>query len=99
MDPTFRAPLTYHNILAAMKTSRCRFITCGPSLTAGSAILPHLLFAADRPPAYGLVTLGVIGAGNQGINELKGFLQDPETETYPNAPSASDFLRMPYHEP
>lgn len=54
--------------------SRRAFLESVAAGTLATAVLPRA-FAA-RPPASERVTLGVIGTGNQGFNDIRGFLAD-----------------------
>jgi predicted dehydrogenase len=45
-----------------------------------STLAPALALAQPRPAPSGRVTLGVIGCGNQGMNDLKNFLADERVQ-------------------
>jgi predicted dehydrogenase len=47
---------------------------------AASLVLPATLAAAEKPPPSERITVGFIGTGNQGLNDIRGFLGDPRVQ-------------------
>ncbi len=60
--------------------TRRRFIGSGLALAAGSLTRPRAHGAQARPAPSQRITLGVIGCGNQGMNDIHSFLQDARVQ-------------------
>jgi predicted dehydrogenase len=52
----------------------------GTALGAPLILSSGALGDGDRPPASGRITVGFIGTGNQGLNDIGGFLGDPRVQ-------------------
>ena len=60
--------------------TRRHFVASGLTLAAGALCLPRSQASSPRPPPSNRITLGVIGCGNQGMNDIRSFLQDPRIQ-------------------
>lgn len=65
-------------IISPGRISRRHFLGSSSALAGGAAVCPAL--AADRPAPSDRITLGVIGCGNQGFNDMRGFLGDERVQ-------------------
>jgi predicted dehydrogenase len=60
--------------------SRRRFLAAGLTLAAGTLAMARSQTRSPRPAPSNRITLGVIGCGNQGMNDIRGFLRDPRIQ-------------------
>src|SRR5688500_18064292 len=61
-------------------TTRRHFVASGLTLAAGVLCLPRSQAKSPRPAPSNRITLGVIGCGNQAMNDIRSFFQDPRVQ-------------------
>jgi predicted dehydrogenase len=60
--------------------SRRDILIQGAAASVAPILLPTAAWSADRPPPSKRITLGFIGTGNQGLNDIRGFLGDARVQ-------------------
>jgi predicted dehydrogenase len=64
----------------APSCTRRQFLGTAAALSGGLVLPAGVLGAADKPAASERIALGFIGTGNQGLNDIRGFLGDSRVQ-------------------